>query len=118
MGLARKLADVFEARVIEVLFATNSLTDIGCTNKLFHRSAIDKIKDKWQEGSPLFATELILLTVTERLPFIEIPITFHERVGESTLTARWHHLVKWGLRILWYIISFWAGWAFTHKKEF
>ncbi len=111
MGLLRKLADVFEAKVIEVLFKTNSLTDIGCTYKLFHRSAIEKIKTKWREGSPLFATELILLTVTERIPFIEIPITFRERVGESTLTENWKKLVSWGLRIMWYIIRFWLRWV-------
>lgn len=110
MGLLRKLADVFEAKIIEVLFGTNSLTDIGCTYKLFHRSAIDRIKGKWKEGSPLFATELMLLTITERISFIEIPITFRERVGESTLTGRWYQLVTWGLRILWYILSFWARW--------
>ena len=96
--------------MIEVLFATNSLTDIGCTYKLFHRDVINRLKNEWREGSPLFATELILLTVARRIPFIEIPITFRERVGASTLTARWHQLVKWGLRIFWYIISFWARW--------
>lgn len=110
MGLVRKLADVFEAKVIEVLFATNALTDIGCTYKLFHREAIDKIKDKWREGSPLFATELILLTVTERVPFIEVPITFRERVGESTLTYSFLQLARWGIRILWYILNFWGRW--------
>lgn len=110
MGLLRKLADVFEAKVIEVLFATNSLTDVGCTYKLFHRDAIQKINGKWREGSPLFATELILLTVSQRIHFIEIPITFRERVGESTLTARFSQLAAWGLRILFYILRFWVRW--------
>lgn len=110
MGLLRKLADVFEAKVIEVLFATNSLTDVGCTYKLFHRDAIAQIKGKWKEGSPLFATELILLTVSQRIPFIEIPVTFRERVGESTLTARFSQLAAWGLRILFYILRFWVRW--------
>lgn len=112
MGLMRKLADVFEAKIIEVLFATSTLTDIGCTYKLFSRDAIEKIKGRWKEGSPLFATELILLTVTARIPFIEVPITFRERVGESTLTAHFHQLAKWGIRILYYILSFWAAWVF------
>jgi len=110
MGLVRKLADVFEAKVIEVLFATNALTDIGCTYKLFQRSALEKIKDKWRQGSPLFATELILLTVTQRIPFIEVPITFRERVGESTLTDNFWKLAKWGIHILAYILWFWARW--------
>lgn len=106
MGLARKLADVFEAKVIEVLFGTNTLTDVGCTYKLFKREAIEKIKPWWREGSPLFATELILITVSRKIPFIEIPITFCERVGESTLTQRFSQLASWGLRILWFIILY------------
>lgn len=119
MGLVRKLADVFEAKVIEVFFATNSLTDIGCTYKLFSSDAIEKIKGKWKEGSPLFATELILLTVTERIPFVEVPITFRERVGESTLTAHFHQLAKWGIRILCYTLSFWGRWTLgrLHRKK-
>lgn len=116
MGLIRKLADVFEAKVIEVLFATNALTDIGCTYKLFHREAMDKIKGKWREGSPLFATELILLTVTERVPFIEVPITFRERVGASTLTYSFWQLARWGIKILWYILRFWGRWMVGRLK--
>jgi glycosyltransferase involved in cell wall biosynthesis len=110
MGLTRKLADVFEAKVIEVLFTTNSLTDVGCTFKLFHRKAIDKIRPLWREGSPLFATELTLLTVSQRIPFIEIPITFRERVGESTLTASFWQLATWGIKIMLYIFRFWVRW--------
>jgi glycosyltransferase involved in cell wall biosynthesis len=117
MGLVRKLADVFEAKMIEVLFATNSLTDIGCTYKLFRRSAIDQLQGKWREGSPLFATELILLTAVERIPFIEVPITFRERVGESTLTARFSQLASWGVRILWFIVRFWIQWIFRSRSR-
>ncbi|MEK7623894.1 MAG: glycosyltransferase family 2 protein [Patescibacteria group bacterium] len=116
MGLTRKLADVFVAKTIEVLYATNSLTDVGCTYKLFNKSAIDQIKGKWREGSPLFATELMLLTITERIPFIEIPITFGERVGESTLTARFRDLAKWGVKIQWYVIQYWFRWKLRNKE--
>ncbi|MDP2684204.1 MAG: glycosyltransferase family 2 protein [bacterium] len=116
MGLVRKLADVFEAKVIEVLFATNSLTDVGCTYKLFTREAIEKIKPLWREGSPLFATELILITVSSRIPFIEVPITFRERVGESTLTEKFSQLAAWGLRILWFIILYRIRYKTRNKK--
>jgi|SRR3989338_369353 len=111
MGLLRKLANVFEAKIIEVLFATNSVTDIGCTYKLLHREAVEFLKPKWREGGALFATEILLLAVSERIKFIEIPITFKERVGESNLTAHWYQLVKWGLRILLFIIVFWLRWV-------
>ena len=110
MGLLRKLANVFEAKVIEVLFATNTVTDIGCTYKLLHKDVVQRIKPLWRERSALFATEILLLVISERIKFIEIPITFKKRVGESGLTARWSSLVKWGIRILFFIFFFWFRW--------
>lgn len=119
MGLMRKWADVLEGKFIEILFMTNALTDVGCTYKLFHREAVQRIAPLWKEGGALFATELILLTASQRIPFVEIPITFQERVGKSTLTARWWQLASWGLRILWFIFRFWVRWIFSKifKRE-
>jgi glycosyltransferase involved in cell wall biosynthesis len=116
MGLSRKLADVFEAKVIEVMYGTNSLTDVGCTYKLFHRDVISKIAPYWRENGALFATELMLLVIRMRIPFIEIPITFGERVGESTLTARFRDLAKWGIKIMAFIIKY-RFTSFRSKKD-
>jgi len=117
MGLLRKLANVFEAKVIEVLFATNSLTEIGCTCKLFRREELMRLAPHWKTRNALFATELLLLTVTERIKFIEIPITFSERVGESQLTAKFHQQAKWGLKILWFILTFWFRWVIAGGEK-
>jgi glycosyltransferase involved in cell wall biosynthesis len=107
MNVWRKWANVLEAKSIEVLFNTNAITDVGCTYKLFRRSALKKLSSKWKTTNALFATELLLLTVYEKLRFIEIPITIHKRVGQSSLTDTWHQLVKWGVYIQSYIIIFW-----------
>ena len=112
MGLVRKLANVFEAKVIEVLFATNSVTDVGCTYKLFEREALERLRPLWRERGALFATELLLLTVAGRIPFVEIPITFRARVGTSSLTASACHAAVWGVRILRFIFFFWVRWLF------
>jgi hypothetical protein len=112
MGWLRKIADVIEAKIIEVLFGTNSLTDVGCTCKLFHKEALKGLAPFWRTSNALFATELLLLVVTKRIKFIEIPITFGERVGKSTLTGEWYQLVKWGAHILWFIVSTWVKWIF------
>ncbi|MEK9183964.1 MAG: glycosyltransferase family 2 protein [Patescibacteria group bacterium] len=116
MGLLRKLANVFEAKVIEILFATNSITDIGCTYKLMRKDVTERLKPLWRETSALFATELLLLAVSERIKFIEIPVTFRARVGESGITAKWYSLVKWGMRIFLFIIIFWLRWISRRIK--
>lgn len=110
MGFLRKWANIVEAKMIEVLFNTNSLTDVGCNYKLIRREALGQIAHLWRTGSALFTTELILLVVSERIPFVEIPITFRPRIGTSTLTAFWYQLVRWGLVILVFILAFWLRW--------
>jgi len=69
MTLARKFANVFEAKTMEVLFNTNALTDVGCTYKLFTKEAVRKIAPFWRTRNSLFATELMLLTISEKLQF-------------------------------------------------
>jgi glycosyltransferase involved in cell wall biosynthesis len=107
MTVWRKFANVIEAKTIEILFNTQSLTDVGCTYKLFSKSAIKKLSRQWKTTNALFSTELVLLTVTHKLKFIEIPITFKKRVGQSSLTGQGYKLVKWGIFIQLYILSFW-----------
>ena len=115
MGFLRRTANVFEAKMIEFLFASNSVTDIGCIYRLLRRDIVQRLKPLWREGGALFPTEILLLASAERIKFIEIPVSFRERVGESGLTARWYSLMKWGLRIFFFIVVFWLRWIFKKK---
>ena len=103
---------------MEVLFNTNALTDVGCTYKLFKKSALKKLEPLWRTRNSLFATELVLLTISENTNFIEIPVTFKKRIGISTFTDKWYKLAKWGIHIELYILSFWLQWIgkITIKK--
>lgn len=112
MGVIRKFANVIEAKTIEVLFNTVALTDVGCAYKLFKREAIKKIIPLWRnKKSPLFNTELILLTVNLGLRFVEIPVTYKKRVGKSAIVGKWYNVVKWAVVIQIYILIFWAKWV-------
>ncbi len=116
MGLARKLANVLTAKMLEVLFNTNALTEVGCTYKCFRRDVLDELSHYWETTDALFATELLLLVVARRIPFVEIPISFAARVGVSSLTATFKDLVYWGLRIQGYIVKFWLRWLKAGRK--
>jgi len=105
--LLRKFANVIEAKTVEVLFNTNALTDVGCTYKLFTLKNLKKLSRQWVRKDSIFATELLLLTVTNNMKFIEIPITFKKRIGRSSLTDSNYKLVKWGITIQMYIFKFW-----------
>lgn len=115
MGVMRKFANVLEAKTIEVLFNSVALTDVGCAYKLFSKKALKKITPLWKmEKSPLFNTELILLTVSLGLKFVEIPVTYNKRIGKSSIVAKRREVVWWAIVIQAYIIIFWVKW-FVNK---
>ena len=116
MTIWRKWANVIEAKSIEVLFNTNAFSDVGCTYKLLTKPAVKKLRNLWEKTDSLFATEILLLTVTHHLKYIEIPIIFKKRVGESSLTRKWYQLVKWGIYIQLYIFFFWIQWIFGKNR--
>lgn len=116
MNVWRKWANVLEAKSIEVLFNTNAVSDVGCTYKLITKDAVKKLLPLWEKTNALFATEMLLLTVSHKLRYIEIPIRFKKRVGVSSLTGEWYALMKWGLYIQGYIFHFWLQWMLGKYK--
>ncbi len=116
MGLVRKFANVFEAKTMEVLFNTNALTDVGCTYKLFTKEAIKELSHLWRVHNSLFATELVLLTISKNLHFIEIPITFEKRVGTSFFVGTLPKQAKWAIKIQLFILGFWLRWMLHGNK--
>ena len=118
MGLVRKFANVIEAKTIEVLFNTFALTDVGCAYKLFKRKTLSKLSPLWSiKKTALFNTELVLLTVSQRLRFVEIPITYKKRVGVSTVVGKWYQVVKWAVVIQLYILGFWLRWILAQMVK-
>lgn len=116
MDLWRKWANVLEAKSIEILFNSNSLTDVGCTYKLFTKETLGKFSKRWHTTNSIFATELLLLTVSHDVNYIEIPVKFDKRVGVSSLTGKWYLLATWGIRIQAYIFSFWFRRLFSKSQ--
>src|SRR3990167_5328207 len=118
MGIFRKFANVIEAKTIEVLFNTYALTDVGCAYKLFKKESLKKISPLWRiNQSPLFNTELILLTVSEKFKFVEIPITYNKRIGNSSIVGKWYLVLMWALAIQLYIFFFWLRWLLKRVKS-
>ena len=112
MFLLRRIADELEGHFIELLFASNRLTDVGCTYKLLNREAINALEGKWLTGDSHFVTEVTLQVAARRIPFIEIPVAFKQRVGTSSVTESFFNVAKWGVKLLAFIVVFWARWMF------
>ena len=113
MFFFRRLADILEGKLIQLLFLSSTLTDVGCTYKLIRRDALKKLRHHWLTGDSHFVTEMTLQVVARRIPFIEIPIAFGKRIGESAVTGDIGNIVKWGWKLLFFILYFWARWQFN-----
>jgi glycosyltransferase involved in cell wall biosynthesis len=112
----RRFGNVVYAKMIEILFGAPTITDIGCSYKLFHTPALRAIEPHFETGNPLFATELVLLIVSHRIPFVEIPASYRQRTGHSTIISHWHSWVTWGLAVFAYIWCYWSRWILARAR--
>lgn len=106
MSVVRRLGNVVYAKIIEALYRANTITDIGCSYKLFRKDALRRIEPYFRTTNPLFATEIILVLIRLGIPFIEIPVTYRRRMGTSTIITHWHKWVTWGIRVLGFVFVF------------
>jgi len=83
MGFSMKWANWAYAKFIEVSFGTNNLTDVGCIYRLINRKAYNKIKNCQIDGKYSFNVDWMLFMVRKGIHFIEVPVNFKKRVGES-----------------------------------
>lgn len=88
------------AKMTELLFNTTLLTDMGCTLRLFERRAIDRIRPHLTIGGSHFGPQLLLEVVAHGIPFVEIPVNYRSRVGESSVTGSFWKAFKLGVRMI------------------
>jgi glycosyltransferase involved in cell wall biosynthesis len=94
------------AKLIEVLFDTSHLSDVGCTYRLLRREALEAVEHRFTVGGSHFGPELMLLCLTSNLRIIEIPVNYLPRVGTSSVTGDLGKAIRLGLRMVALILSF------------
>ena len=106
MGHFLKVGNWFVAKMMQVLYRTNSLSDVGCTFRLMKRSALKKMQGEFRVKTGFFGPEMMLLTKHYDIPFVQIPIKYQARVGESSYTGDFKKAFKLGMQMIWFIITF------------
>jgi glycosyltransferase involved in cell wall biosynthesis len=87
MGLFLKWGNWAVAKLTEVLFNTVYLSDVGCTYRVLKRDAVDRLQPGFRETGSAFGYEMMLLTVEQRLPLVQVPVKYQPRVGDSSVTG-------------------------------
>ncbi|MGN6033269.1 MAG: glycosyltransferase family 2 protein [Thermomicrobiales bacterium] len=106
MGFFLKWGNWAVAKLVEVLFNTSHLSDVGCTYRLITRETLEKIQDKFSVGGSHFGPELMLLVITSGARVVEVPVNYLPRVGESSVTGDLGKAVKLGLQMIVFITKF------------
>lgn len=87
MGRFLKWGNWAAAKMMEVLFNTNSLSDIGCTYRLITREALQILNPRFRVESNFFGPEMMVLGYRHGIPSVQIPVRYKERMGESSVTG-------------------------------
>jgi glycosyltransferase involved in cell wall biosynthesis len=98
------------AKMTELLFNTTLLTDMGCTQRLLSREAVRLIRPHLTIGSSHFGPQVLLETIAHGIPFVEIPMNYRARVGESSVTGSFWKAWKLGWRMIFLVLSYRCGW--------
>lgn len=87
MGFFLKWGNYAVGKLMEFLFNTTFLSDVGCSMRLLHRHVYEAIRDQFAVGGSAFGPHLMLLVILNRFPFVEIPVNYRRRVGVSSVTG-------------------------------
>jgi glycosyltransferase involved in cell wall biosynthesis len=88
------------AKMIEALFNTNHLSDVGCTYRLLRAETARNIAGAMTVGGSHAGVEIMLLTILSGARFVEVPVNYLPRVGTSSVTGHPLKAVQVGMAMI------------------
>jgi glycosyltransferase involved in cell wall biosynthesis len=87
MGALLRWGNWGVAKLMEFLFNSTNLSDVGCTMRLIRRDALARVAHEFTIGGSAFGPEMMLLSLLHGLRVIQVPVNYLPRVGESSVTG-------------------------------
>ncbi len=106
MGAFLKHGNWAVAKMMQVLYWTNSLSDVGCTFRLIRKKPLNKIQKHFRVNTGFFGPEMMLLSFRFNLKSVQIPIQYKARIGESSYTGSFKKAFVLGMKMIWFILTF------------
>ncbi len=88
------------AKLIEALFNTSYLSDVGCTFRVISRQRARDIQARATVDGSSFGLEMMLLGVVARAKIVQVPVNYLPRVGSSSVTGDTRKAIRLGLEML------------------
>lgn len=109
MGRFLKWGNWAVAKMTEALFNVTTLSDMGCTLRLFEREAIDLIRPDLTIGGSHFGPQLLMEVIAHKIPFVEVPINYRRRIGQSSVTGSRSKAFLLGLEMIRLVLAYRFG---------
>ncbi|MBI3974595.1 MAG: glycosyltransferase family 2 protein [Chloroflexi bacterium] len=106
MGFFLRWGNYAVAKLMEFLFNSTTLSDVGCTMRLIKRSALQQIELDFRVGGSFFGPEMMLLSLMSGQSMVQVPVNYTRRVGESSVTGDPVKAVRLGLRMIALILEY------------
>ncbi len=106
MGIFLKWGNWATAKLLEFLYNTTTLTDVGCTMRLIKRNLYERIRPHFTIGTQHFGPELTLLVAKSGVRFIEIPVNYKPRIGKSSVTGSFRKSFILGMKMIFLILRY------------
>lgn len=100
MGWFLRLGNWAVAKLLEVFFNTNTLTDVGCTFRLVHKKVINKLLPSLKVKSNFFGPEMMVRGYLQKYKCIQIPVVYKERIGKSSVTGNLAKAFTLGIKMI------------------
>lgn len=118
MGLFLRWGNWAVAKLMEFLFNSTNLTDVGCTMRLIQRAALKEIEPEITIGGSSFGPEMMILTLLHGLKLIQIPVNYLPRVGESSVTGDFRKAFFLGLTMIGLVLRYrLRSWLSTKSRR-
>jgi hypothetical protein len=121
MGFLIKAGNWAVGKLMEFLFNTTILTDVGCSMRLLRRDAYEKIAPQFSVGGSAFGPQLMLLVILNNIHFTEIPVNYKQRVGVSSVTGNKFRAALLGVEMTFMVLQYrllsWFGWRPPAREE-
>lgn len=88
------------AKLIEVLYNTSYLSDVGCTFRVMSRERARAILDRSTLDGSAYGLEMLLLGVILESKIVQVPVNYHPRVGHSSVTGDLRKTIELGLEMI------------------
>jgi glycosyltransferase involved in cell wall biosynthesis len=106
MGIFLKWGNYAVAKLMEVLFNTTSLSDVGCTARCINRDALEHLKPHFTVTGSFFGPEMMVLSILMKMKIVQLPVNYTKRIGQSSVTGNKLTAFFLGLKMIKLILQY------------